>query len=462
MSFPFVSVIIVNYNGAHFLPTCLDALRASSYPADSFEVIVSDNASTDGSLGLLQSKYPWVRVLPNDRNLGFASGNNVAIKIARGEFIVLLNNDTRPAHDWLEHLVGVAKSDSRAGLITGNLQLFYDQVILKLHSETICLSNDARVLGVQVFKVNSQASGGVVQYLEGFYGWEGSPLGSRFRWTRDTALLGVPVPNGTGEWRLGLFLAASRPNSEKVRVKVSLNDVPCAEWSVSGSEPSEYVLSMPASARRFSRPLVQNTGSIVFRNGASRDRGTFIRNAEVFYETDGGQYNRVEEVFSGCGASLLIRKKMLEQVGAFDDDFFMYYEDTDLAWRARLQGWKVVYAPQALVRHVHCGTIKEWSPVFIFHAERNRLGMVFKNGAPRQVLWAWGRYLASIANNTWRAARAFLQRQDTAKPLADAVRIQYRVLGALVRWLPALWQKRLRIQRTRTAPLSSIEAWFVD
>ena len=73
MNYPYVSVIIVNYNGAHFLPACLNALKVQSYPKEYFEVIVSDNGSTDNSLELLRQNYPWVRRIENNENLGFST-----------------------------------------------------------------------------------------------------------------------------------------------------------------------------------------------------------------------------------------------------------------------------------------------------------------------------------------------------------------------------------------------------
>ncbi|MCX7840704.1 MAG: glycosyltransferase family 2 protein, partial [Anaerolineae bacterium] len=207
--FPFTSVIIVNYNGVRYLPPCLGALREQTYPSDRFEVIVSDNGSTDGSLELLRANYPWVRVLANRRNLGFASGNNVAIRITQGEYVVLLNNDTIPSPMWLENLVSVAESHPQAGMVTGHLQLFYDQLVLTFQTETRTPGNrDHRELGVQVFEVDSGTPGGVCQYLEGFYGWEIASTGQRFRWMGRAAKLGVPVPRGDGEWQIRFRLAA--------------------------------------------------------------------------------------------------------------------------------------------------------------------------------------------------------------------------------------------------------------
>lgn len=459
---PFVSVIIVNYNGRHFLPACLDALRAQNYPRDHFEVIVSDNGSTDSSLELLRDEYPWVRVLANESNLGFASGNNVAIRVARGHFIVLLNNDTAPAPEWLAELVAVAQGEPRAGLVTGHLQLFYDQLVLTLEAEAFTPgSQDPRELGIQVCAVETETPGGVYQYLDGFYGWETLPSGQRFRWTGRTAQLGVPVPRGEGEWQIRFQLAAAKSDGKPVPVKVKLQDKIFAEWNVAGIAPVEYVLTLPADTRALAAPLVQNTGSLIFRNGSGRDRGTWVRDAQVFYETDQGQYNRIEEVFAGCGASLLLDRAMLEEIGLFDDDFFMYYEDTDLAWRARLRGWKVFYAPQAIVRHIHCGTSKEWSPAFIFHAERNRLAMLWKNGTRRQTILALGKYLGRMSLNAGAAARALLLRRDW-KMMARHVRIELRALWGLIAWLPSLELERHRIQSSRKVAPAAIAAWFVE
>jgi GT2 family glycosyltransferase len=459
---PFASVIVLNYNGAHYLPACLDALRAQAYPAESFEVIVADNGSTDGSQELLQKEYPWVRLLENGENLGFASGNNAAIRVAKGQYIALLNNDTAPRPDWLKELVETAEKHPRAGLVTARLQLFYDQVILELSADAFVPPNDGRELGVQVFEVDSNAPRGIVQYLEGFHGRETASAGQEFRWTSATAALGVPVPQGSEGWPLSLRLAASRPDNRPVRVRASLQGDPLAEWSVTGSGPAAYRLEMPASARAQATPLVQNTGAIIFRDGAGRDRGTYVRDFQVYYEADEGQYDQPEEVFSGCGASLLLRREMLEDVGLFDDDLFMYYEDTDLSWRARLRGWKVLYAPSAIVRHIHCGTTVEWSPLFLYLIERNRLAMVFKNGSWSQVTWAWGKYLARVGINTWKATLAFIRRQDNWREAARWPRQHARVLGTLLKWMPALLRKRRKIQASRQVPHADLRAWFVE
>ena len=80
-----VSVLIVNYNGRRHLDDCLAALERQTVPRDRFEVVVVDNASSDDSREVIPVRYPWVRFVPLDRNVGFAEGNNVAHRHARVE-----------------------------------------------------------------------------------------------------------------------------------------------------------------------------------------------------------------------------------------------------------------------------------------------------------------------------------------------------------------------------------------
>ena len=101
---PKVTVIIVNWNGERFLDRCLSALLAQTVAPH--EIIVVDNASSDGSLDLVR-RFPSVRLLAQDRNLGFARGNNLAIEeaAAESECIALLNPDAFVEPRWLEALL---------------------------------------------------------------------------------------------------------------------------------------------------------------------------------------------------------------------------------------------------------------------------------------------------------------------------------------------------------------------
>ena len=460
MPLPFVSVVIVNYNGKHFLEACLDALRSQTYPAEFFEVIVSDNGSTDGSVEFLRSFYPWVKVIENESNLGFAGGNNIAFRAAQGEYLVLLNNDTSPLNDWLEKLVKAAVENPSAGIINGHSRLFYDQLELTLESDTIGPQpTDSRVLGVMVSGVESGAKQGTVQYLNGFYGWE-DYSNIHFRWTNGTAVIGVPVPPGTGEWALQLKLSAPRLSNIPVHTQLKLGNVVIAEWDVCGLMPEIYQVNMPEGTYNQAKPLIQNAGSIVNQDGYGKDRGTYALNNEMFFEEDHAQY-KSGSIFAACGANVLLKRAMLDEIGALDDHFFMYYEDTDLSWRARLYGWEIIYSNDAIIRHIHCGSSKEWSPSFLFHTSRNRLAMLMKNGSFRQVYRNWGRYFFSTLRITLGLLKAILLRDKARRPIWNALKIQYKTIFSLVLWLPILlWQRVIIRRNSRVKPIE-IDRWLV-
>jgi GT2 family glycosyltransferase len=100
---PTVSVIVLNWNGAAVLPRCLDALQAQTFR--DFEVLVLDNASSDGSVEEVEARWPNFRLVRFERNLGFSPANNRGARLANGRWLVFLNNDAFPRPDWLERLV---------------------------------------------------------------------------------------------------------------------------------------------------------------------------------------------------------------------------------------------------------------------------------------------------------------------------------------------------------------------
>src|SRR5690606_3255886 len=212
---PLFSVIIPNWNGKHFLPTCLDALKAQTYPR--VEVIVVDNASTDGSQALLKTDYPWVKLVELPANRGFTGACNAGIRAATGDYIALLNNDTEVAPDWVAAVADTFERYPDAGSVASKMLLF-DR--------------------------------------------------------RDT---------------------------------------------------------------------FHTAGDYFTLDGRAGNRGV--------WQTDEGQYDREEYVFSACGGSAVYRRAMLDDIGLLDDDFFFSGEDVDLGWRAQLAGWRCLYTPRAIVYH---------------------------------------------------------------------------------------------------------------
>lgn len=104
MTQPSVSIVIVNFNGRHLLDACLPAALEQAAPLGG-EVIIVDNASTDGSVAHVKLAYPQVVVVKSPRNVGFAAGSNIGVRAATGTTIVLLNNDAVPQPGWLSGLL---------------------------------------------------------------------------------------------------------------------------------------------------------------------------------------------------------------------------------------------------------------------------------------------------------------------------------------------------------------------
>jgi GT2 family glycosyltransferase len=310
-SAPTVSIILVNWNGQHLLGPCLDALQRQTYR--DFEIILVDNASSDGSPEWVAEHYPAVRIVRNEDNLGFAAGNNRGFEAARGEFLVLVNNDTEAEPGFLEALVEAARQDKRVGAVAG--------VLVFAHRPEVVASAGMRV------------------------GWDGVVLDA----------------------------SVGRPRTEL---------------------PSAPV-----------------------------------------------------EVFGASGGAALYRRRMLEETGPFAPEFFFYLEDADLAWRARLAGWRCLLAPQAVVRHVYSATAGQGSPFKSFHLARNRWLVLYLN----------------LPAGLGLFCAPFILAYDLAACVYGLVSGDREVLKgrlAALRMLPGLRPRRRAVQRLRHVPLRELARWL--
>lgn len=119
---PLVSVVIPNWNGAHFLPGCLDSLHRQGYAP--LEILVADNASSDSSRDLLAAQYPDVMLVALPENRGFTGACNAGMIAARGEIVILLNNDTEADPGWIAAIVDTFARHPEAGLVASKMLLF--------------------------------------------------------------------------------------------------------------------------------------------------------------------------------------------------------------------------------------------------------------------------------------------------------------------------------------------------
>lgn len=237
----FVSVVIVNYNGAQFLERCLASLAAQTHRA--FEIVIVDNASTDDSCALVEKNFPQVKLVQSSTNVGFAAGNNLGIRAARGNLIATLNTDTCVEHDYLEKLCA-PMADDRVGTCA--------PLMLEMEHPDIV---DAAGIRVDAF---------------GY------------------------------AWNIGAGQAARN-------------------FAVAG------------------------------------------------------------QVYGACAGAALYRRALLDEIGSFDDDYFGFYEDADLAWRAHRAGWQTAFVPDARVYHQHGASFGKISPRKTYLLARNRWWTTLKN-----------------------------------------------------------------------------------
>jgi GT2 family glycosyltransferase len=224
---------------------------------------------------------------------------------------------------------------------------------------------------------------------------------------------------------------------------------------VAAAESHERIGAVTSKLVFMDRPnVIQNAGIVILTDGSGGDRGTG--------EEDRGQFDEREEVFGACGAAVLYKRAALQDVGFLDSAFFCYYEDTDLSWRLRLKGWRIVFEPEAVVEHVHSGTSGEWSPFFIFHVDRNRLFMIFKNAPLPFVVKSFASFARMGSAEARRMLGRWMRRAEggIGGPAGGSrARIHLRVGLSLLWHLPEMTVKRWHIRRGRRTSDAEVLGW---
>jgi GT2 family glycosyltransferase len=169
------------------------------------------------------------------------------------------------------------------------------------------------------------------------------------------------------------------------------------------------------------------------------------------WQEDVGQFDEPGWIFGGCGGAVAYRRAMLDQVGMFDEAFFMYCEDVDLNWRSQLAGWKCWYTPEAIVYHKLSAT--GGGPIASFHTGRNTLWVIAKNYPTALLRKHWTRILGAQWSVTLEALRAWR---------GEAARARLRgQLAGLLGW-PKMDRQRRAIQATRRVPDEYVESLLAD
>ncbi len=205
---------------------------------------------------------------------------------------------------------------------------------------------------------------------------------------------------------------------------------------------------MWASCVRLSDGELDSAGMLLYGDGSSKQRG---------HRRPPGEFAAAAEVLMPSGSAALYRRAMLEQVGGFDEDFFLYCEDTDLGLRAQWAGWQCGYVPGARVEHRYSQSAGRVSPLKAYYVERNRLRVAIKN-FPFAML-AVGP-LHAVRRYAWHMLTLFSGRGPAGefhKSGGSSLLLMWLVVRAHLEalWdLPRLWAQRRGIRRTATIPAS--------
>jgi GT2 family glycosyltransferase len=409
-----VRAVVLNYNGGDLTLECLRRLRATEWPAGRFQVVLVDNASSDGVVDRTRNQWPDVRIITSDRNRGFAGGCNLALHdLDDVDAVALVNSDVLVEPRWLAPLARALGHNPKVGAASPKILFESRFREVELRSGTRRPGRgDRRRLGVRVS--GARAGGSDVwrdtQLVEGFWGPEHGPEPeSGFQWTSGRAVLRIPVaeaaPAETCELRLaadGVTRLTARSGRSEVELEV-------------GREPEWH--TVPLEGRPFD--VINNVGTVLAGDGYGADRG--------YLERDHGQYDTPESVFAWSGGAVLLTASYLADVGLFDEQLFLYYEDVDLSWRGRERGWRYRYVPESVVRHVHAASTVEGSLQFDYYNERNRLLTLTRHSDRRTVAKALARYLLITGSYARRDVVSPVLRGQAPRPEAPLRRL--RALG---------------------------------
>ncbi len=198
---------------------------------------------------------------------------------------------------------------------------------------------------------------------------------------------------------------------------------------------------------------INSTGLTIAPDGSALDRG--------WSQLDYGQYDRSEDVFGPTAGAALYRRDLIDKIGLLDEEFVAYYEDVDLAWRARLAGWQAAYASRAVVYHKFSASHRRGSPLKTYLCERNRIWNLVQNYPWRYVVltvpWNSARNVAGSipwTNGTGPAAgRVQNPILETARAMARARVDAYAGIGR------ALGKRRARAVVSRVSP-ATVGDWL--
>ncbi|MGN0328172.1 MAG: glycosyltransferase family 2 protein [Lachnospira sp.] len=348
-----VSVVIINYNSKKYIDNLFDSLVKLKHDDFTYQIVVVDNASTDDSMEYLRGKgydqYMDIKLVKSDKNRGFAGGNNLGVSQADGEYVVFLNNDTAVDENWLSELYHFIKSQDNCVMANSKLLFFYDYIDFTFKtSDKIELDRN--------IMINSHE-----HYADGKFITNCLCEEDKLVCFGHTD---VKLPLLDKDEATVFEFKTKTWNKDTDRIIFNGKEYEAVDGVVRIELAKDDVINNKIT-------LIQNAGSGIDNVYNGYDIG--------FCKPDGPEFEKPYEINNGCGAAIIMKKSDFVNCGGFDEQFFMYYEDTDLSYRMKANGGKIMFCPTSIVRHIHTGSSTEWSPFFTYHVYRNKLLFLYKN-----------------------------------------------------------------------------------
>lgn len=294
----------------------------------------------------------------------------------------------------------------------------------------------------EIIVVDNGSSDGSSEFLEEKYG-------DKIRLVINKTNLGFAEGNNVGiAVSSGYYVALL--NNDAIAEPAWLEELSTA------AENSGETYGMWASKILFyaDRNVIDTAGHLIYPDGLNRGRGKG--------ECDTGQYDKQEEVFFPSGCAALYLKKLFDDLGGFDKDFFAYGDDTDLGLKARLAGWRCLYVPAAVVYHKSSATTGVYSPFKAYLVERNRVWILIKYfpllniflsifyTLLRFVLQAYG------ALSGKGAAGRFVE----AASKTELLRVLFKAYCDAIAGMPAMMKKRRDFRKHIKTGADDFNAWL--
>ena len=411
--------ILVNFNGGELLERAVMSLKASQWPGE-LDVVVVDNASTDGSLAAIENVTD-VHIIHNESNDGFSAnnlgiadllGDEISIDVAEPEIVALLNPDAFVRPEALRRLAAELDPAKKMGVASPTI--VFDRPFVECEIST----NGDPVL------IDEISCGGrnIAAQCHGVDGAERFPgdLGPVWR-----------CPNGS---MLRIPIAAL---GDRIIVSVARGSGVIDGQGVAAGDDYE----IDVATRRTHR-IVQNAGIFVDAVGVGHSRG-FAQ--------------RIEDSLGPAaplwtGAAVVFHADFFREVGGFDPEYFLYYEDVELGLRGLAHGWTTLHVPDAIVEHRHSDRSVQGTELVEVLQHRNRLLTQVRHGSAGDVVKTFGRASLTPLSIAASAVRSPGERKERLR----LARWRAQAFGDAVKGLPKARQARGEISRDRNVDTDEV------